>query len=79
MRWTKRKKYDKIPYRCGIKRENENFRNRSGIVYLESSFDMISIKHKEKKHCFSSWKYGNRQPGGSRENENCFTNKKYVL
>ena len=29
------------------KRENENFRNRSGIVYLESSFDMISIKQKK--------------------------------
>lgn len=31
----------------GQNRENENFRNRSGIVYLESSFDMISIKQKK--------------------------------
>ena len=47
VRWTERQKYGKILQRYGTKRENENFRNRSGIVYLESSFDMISIKQKK--------------------------------
>lgn len=79
VRWTRKTKYGKIPYRYGTKRENKIFRNRSGIVYLESSFDMISIERGRCRGVFSLQKTRKPAVSRSRENENCFTNRKYVL